>query len=190
MALSDSPKNKERRSIRKRSIKVDAPGKRWADSQKIEAVTTYLQLGNVTRTAEMLKIPRPTLMSWRQTEWWNTLEKELKSEENIVLSSTMKGLVDKGLQAVEDRLDKGDWIYDTKLGKAVRKPVSMKDALAVSTNLIDKRIAIANNENYTVANDSINEKLQKLKESFELMAKAKPAVNVTDVVFIEENKEA
>lgn len=187
MALSDDPKLKAHRSIRKRTAK-DIPGKHWSDSQKIEAVTTYLKLGNITRTAEILKIPRATIVYWRTSEWWKDLEKEMRAEENIVLSSTMKGLVDKSLLAVEDRLDKGDWIYDTKLGKAVRKPVSMKDALSVSTNLMDKRIAIANTENYTVANDSINEKLQKLKESFEQMAKAKPVVNVTDVVFVQEPK--
>jgi hypothetical protein len=135
------------------------------------------------------KIPRPTIVSWRTTEWWKELEKDLRAEENIVLSSTMKGLVDKSLLAVEDRLDNGDWIYDNKQGKAVRKPVSMKDALSVSTNLIDKRIAIASTESYTVANDSIAEKLAKLAKSFEEFASAKPTVNVTDVIFVEEKKE-
>jgi hypothetical protein len=180
---------KERRSIRKRSTKVDVAHKRWSDSQKIDAVTTYLKLGNISRTSEILKIPRPTIVSWRTTEWWKELEKDLRAEENIVLSSTMKGLVDKSLLAVEDRLDNGDWIYDNKLGKAVRKPVTMKDALSVSTNLMDKRIAIASTESYTVANDSIAEKLAKLAKSFEEFASAKPTVNVTDVIFVEEKKE-
>jgi hypothetical protein len=180
---------KEIRSTRKRSLKVDKAGKSWSDSQKIEAVTTYLKLGNITRTSEVLKIPRPTIVSWRATEWWKDLEKDLRAEENLVLSSTMKGLVDKSLLAVEDRLDKGDWVYDNKQGKAVRKPVSMKDALSVSTNLIDKRMAIASTESYTVANDSIAEKLSKLAKSFEEFASAKPVVNVTDVIFVEEKKE-
>lgn len=175
--------------MRRRSPK-DKQQKPWADSQKLEAVVCYLKLGNITRTSETLGIPRPTIVTWRASQWWKDLEADLRAEENLVLSATMKGLVDKSLLAVGDRLDKGDWVYDSKLGKAVRKPVSIRDALKVSTDLIDKRIEIATHENHTVAAESIQEKLEKLKESFEKYATSKPAVEVTDVVFIEEKKES
>ena len=181
MALSDNPHRKQLPSLPKRTKRaIDKT--RWSDSQKIECVTTYIKLGNITRVSELLKIPRPTIITWRSTEWWADIEKELRAEENIVLSSSMKTLVDKSLLAIEDRLDKGDWIYDAKQGKPVRKPVSMKDALKVSTDLIDKRIAIATQEN-------IDQKLQKLKQSFEDAIKVKPVVNVTDVIFVQEEKE-
>jgi hypothetical protein len=188
MALSDDPHRKTLPSRRKRPARaIDKT--RWSDSQKIECVTTYIKLGNITRVAELLKIPRPTIITWRATEWWVNIEKELRAEENIVLSSSMKTLVDKSLLVVEDRLDKGDWIYDTKLAKLVRKPVSMKDALKVSTDLIDKRIEIATHENYTVAQENIEQKLQKLAQSFEDAVKNKTPVQVTDVIFVEEKKE-
>lgn len=188
MALSDNSHIKQLPSLPKRGKRaIDKT--RWSDSQKIECVTTYIQLGNITRVAELLKIPRPTIVTWRATQWWADVEKELRAEENIVLSASMKKLVDKSLLAVEDRLEKGDLVYNPKLDKLVRKPVSMKDALKVSTDLIDKRIAIATHENYTVAQENIDEKLKKLAKSFEEAITNKAPVNVTDVIFVEEKKE-
>lgn len=184
MALSDNPHIKQLPSLPRRGKRaIDKT--RWSDTQKIECVATYIKLGNITRVSELLNIPRPTIVTWRATQWWADIEKELRAEENIVLSSSMKTLVDKSLLAIEDRLDKGDWIYDAKQGKPVRKPVSMKDALKVSTDLIDKRIAIATHENYTVAQENISEKLQKLAKSFEEFATTKAPVNVTDVIFVQ-----
>jgi len=188
--LSDNPVLKQRRPNRRR-VSTDIAGKRWSDSQKIEAVTTYLMLGNITRTAEVLNIPRPTICSWRETQWWKDLEKELKAEETIVLDQHMKKLVNKSLNIIEDRLEKGDWDYDRKTGKLSRKPVTIKDALAVQTSLQNQRQDLKTVENYVVAQEGINDKLAKLAKSFEEFAN-KPVVEVTDVIVgtvVEENKE-
>ena len=45
---------------RKKKRDLKAEGKWWSESQKIEAATTFLALGNATQTAAVLNIPKAT----------------------------------------------------------------------------------------------------------------------------------
>lgn len=158
----------------------------WSDSQKVEAVQTYLLLGSVKQTSFALKIPEPTLVSWRTKEWWKELEKEFKTQENITLSNKLKKLVDKSLSLVDDRLDKGDFIYDQKTGKMKRKPVALRDIHRVAVDMVAVRNRMDVNETQTIAQDSIAEKLAKLAAEFAKVADkldTKAPVVVTDIVF-------
>ena len=179
-------------------IKTSPSGKRrpvnaktnlaWSDSQKIEAVQTYLLLGSVKQTSFALKIPEPTLIQWRTKDWWKDLEKEVKAEESITLSNKLKTLVDKSLNLVGDRLDKGDFIYDQKTGKLKRKPVALRDIHRVAVDMVAVRDRINHHETQTIAQDSIADKLAKLAAEFAKVAdklETKPTVNVTDVIYIE-----
>jgi len=162
---------------------------RWADSQKIEAATTYLVTGNMRMVAHMLKIPEVTLYSWKKTEWWAEIIKEIKGQENLVLSNKLKKIVDKSLELVSDRLENGDFIYDQKAGKLVRKPMAAKDLHKIAVDMIDKQAVLENKESVTIAEENVASKLEKLAQQFEQFAnkvEAKPAVEVTDVVFIQE----
>lgn len=164
----------------------------WSDSQKIEAVQTYLLLGSVKQTSFALKIPEPTLIQWRAKQWWKDLEKEFRTQENITLSNKLKKLIDKSLDLVGDRLEKGDFIYDQKTGKMKRKPVALRDIHRVAVDMVAVHNRMATDENITVAQDSIAEKLAKLAAEFAKVADkldTKAPVVVTDVVFIENQGE-
>ena len=107
---------------------VHAPtNKRWSDTQKIEAVTTWLMLGNLRATSRVLEIPEVTLLSWKKSEWWQEVVREITTQENLTLSNKLKKIVDKSLDIVTDRMENGDFIYDQKTGKLVRKPMLGKD---------------------------------------------------------------
>lgn len=178
--LSDNPLMKYRPSNGRRA--VGSVSKSWSDSQKLEAVTTYLSLGNLALTSRVLKIPEMTLREWKQKEWWKEIEGELKVQDNIQLSSRLKRIIESTLSATEDRLANGDWIYDNKTGALKRKPVAMKDAHRVTMDMIEKREILDNRMPTSVTVEQIDDKLKKLAEKFEQISQGRRAIEVTDVI--------
>lgn len=193
MSLSDHEPNKTKVArVPRRAAK--AKGCHWSDSQKLEAIQTYLLLGNVTLTAATLKIPLITLKVWRATAWWKELESELKLQDNLQLSAKLKNLVEKSLDIVGDRLTSGDFLYNNLTGQLTRKPVNLKDAHKVAIDLIDKKRLIDNSTVHETAQELAEEKLAKLAQKFAEMASKKleeikkPIIDVTDVVDISLNE--
>jgi len=188
--LSDSPKLKAiPRKKPMRKLKDDY--KHWGDKQKIEAVEAYIMLGgNVMQTAVALQIERTTLQKWTKTEWWKELYDEVKQQDNIVLSLRLQKIVSRSLDLVEDRLERGDIFYDQKLGTVVRKEVGLRDAHQIFKDSFMVKEQIEKPQGITLDTESIGDKLANLAAQFEKLAdaqKAKPKVEVTDVIYIEEN---
>lgn len=150
--------------------------------QKFEAVQLYLMLGgSVAKTAGALKIPEQTVWTWKKTDWWHEYENQIRREENLALSARLQRAIGKSMEVLEDRLEHGDWIYDQKTGKMVRKPVSLKDAQKTVNDFIDKREKLVETQQLTIAAEQIEDKLAKLANAFANLSK--PQVTVTDVVF-------
>lgn len=191
MALSDNEITKNVPSKRRRA--VDGTGRRWSDSQKIEAVTTYLMLGNLSLTAATLKIPRDTLKVWKASEWWKTMENELRVQDDLQISNKLKKILDKSIDVISDRLENGDFIYDTKSGEILRKPVSMKDANSVAKDMSDRRDVLIDRHisGSSVTADKITETLNSLAASFAKIAQQTNPIPVTieaeDVEYTEDN---
>lgn len=166
--------------------------KHYSDSQKLEVVQAYLALGgNTSAVSKTLGINVYTIYAWMRTDWWKELIDQIKKQENLTLSTTLKRIIDNSLTVIEERLEKGDYIYNQKTGVLSRKPVSMKDAAKLTTDLIDKRIKIESKESFTIAQENIAEKLATLAASFaELANKPKPQIEVTDVIFAQESVNA
>lgn len=188
MALSDNDVLKYKPSRKPRPV-----GKRqyrWSDSQKIEAVTAYLALGSLRLAAATLKIPFETLNSWTKTEWWKDTRDQLKTQEDLQVSNRLKRIMEKGLTVIEDRLENGDWLYDSKSGEFHRKGVSMKDALAVTSNLAERKDILVERhmEEKSIASDKIQATLDRLAASFAAMANQPKNVVVTDVIEVEKKE--
>lgn len=185
MSLSDNPKQAALPSQRRRSVNA-ATNKQWSDSQKIEAVTLWLSLGNLVLVAATLRIPEVTLRKWRATNWWKEIAEEIQLQDRIQLSATAKNIVDKSLGVLADRLENGDWIYDQKSGQMRRKPVAMKDALAVADKMLDHKERMDKTVVATESQESVENKLTNLMEKFAALAAPQPAV-VTDVIYVEKD---
>lgn len=172
MALTDNEKEKVKsRTKRKRKGDIGVVNTRYSDSQKVEAITSYLALGNLALTSRVLGIPEITLRKWKAEAWWKTVVDELKMQERIELSARMKRLVEASQTIVAQRLETGDPIWDQKKGEVVYKPVSMKDAHKVAVDLIDRRKDVekmTQGEDPTETED--DRKLEKLAERFAEMA--------------------
>lgn len=167
MALTDTEAYKDRKPKRRA---IDAKGKHWSDSQKLEAVQTYLMLGSVRMTSAALKIPEITLKIWRSSAWWKDLESELKIQDELQLSTRLKKIAEKSFAAVEDRLEHGNFVFDQKTGKIRRIPVNLKDAHKVALDSIQQKDLIGK-KHVDVANDGqIMDKLEQLASKFAEMA--------------------
>lgn len=189
MALSDVATEKARE---RPGRAMETAHKRWSDKQKMEAVSTFLVLGNLALTSRMLGIPEITLRVWKTTEWWKDIVDELKTQERVELSNRLKKIVDAAHSVVENRLVNGDPVLNQKTGQIVMKPVAMKDAHRVAVDLLNQKDVVekANkpSEQKMASND---DKLKELAEKFASFAikkvedldkrKPLPYVEVIDV---------
>lgn len=193
--LSDSESKKAKDSPRSRSMYAKT-NKQWSDEQRMEAIQSYLLLGNLALTARILGIPEVTLRVWKASDWWKERVHEIKTQERIQLSSRMKKIVEASLTVVEDRLLNGDYQFDQKTGETIRKPVNMKDAHKVAVDLQDRQELLekAASADILTKDESIENKLMSLAEKFAELATKKidqkvnehRTVDVTDAEFKEE----
>lgn len=146
----------------------------WPEKKRIEAVTTYLALGKLPFVTQVTGIPHETLRVWKKQDWWKDLESQIRTEENQELDTKLTKIVDKSLSVVVDRLENGEFFMD-KTGKVHRVPVKLKDAIKVSSDLLDKRSLIRKEPARQLAEkqESINERLLGLAEQFAAIALGK-----------------
>lgn len=191
--LSDDLKKRYMPTPKRREPREDGTyRRRYSDSQKIEAVTTYLMVGSLPLVGSLLKININTLKLWKKSEWWKEVEQDLRVQEDLQLSKRLQNIVNKSLSVVEDRLESGDFVYDQKSGEMRRKPVAMRDAHRVMMDMSDKREILIDRHvsNESITTDKIETTLKNLADEFARIAKqvtAKPSVEVTDVLFGEDS---
>lgn len=145
----------------------------WSDNQRIEAVTTWLALGNMPLTAAATGIPKDTLNRWRYSDWWKELVAQIRSEETLALDGKLSKIVNKALAVVEDRLDNGNFQYDQKSGEHVRVPVNLKDSIKATADLLDRRETLRKIPQKQEIENTVDDRLAKLAEEFARFAKAK-----------------
>lgn len=179
--LSDTDRLKNVPSSKKRPT-TGVNNMHWSDSQKLEAVTTYLALGNLVLTASVLKIPEMTLRLWKQKDWWKEIEGELKVQDDIQLSGRLKRIIETTLSATEDRIKNGDWVYNNKDGCLMRKPVALRDVHRVTMDMVDKREQLDGKSGQSVTLEAVDDRLAKLAEKFAQIANGTRTIEVTDVI--------
>ena len=155
---------------RKKKRDLKAEGKWWSESQKIEAATTFLALGNATQTAAVLNIPKATFDRWRYSEWFKKIVDDLKAEDNLKLNSRLTKIISKALDVTEDRLEKGNYQYDPKTSELVRVPVSLKDATKVANDMLERRDVIESKPMQEQIEKTVDDRLAKLAEQFKSFA--------------------
>jgi hypothetical protein len=175
--------NKDMVDVRLSRRAVSAEGKWWSDSQKLECVKTFLMTGNQAMTARILKIPEETVRRWVKTTWWQEIVADLRVQDELLLSTRLKKIVEKSMDVIEDRLEHGDFVYDQKSGAMRRKPVAMRDAHKVALDLDNKRDLVLTRAAPVASNEQIDDKLNKLAQKFADIVNGRKPQNeeVTDV---------
>lgn len=155
---------------------------KWSQNQKLEACITYCTLGNLKETAIATGVPYETLKSWRYSDWFKDLMKQIRDEDIQQMDSNLKKVVDKSLKALEDRIDHGDYQYDPKTGKPVRVPIKAAVALKVTTELMTKQDKIREAPDKVEVEKTIDARLAKLSEEFAKFASAKTIEGTYEVI--------
>jgi hypothetical protein len=137
--------------------------------KKIEAVSTFLVLGNLAHTAASVGVSLSLVKQWKAQPWWKDLELEIAASKRIAASAKLGAIVEKSLDVIDDRLSNGDFVYDGKSGEVVRKPVSMRDAGNVANSLMQRQAIIeklTRDETVVETTVSIQEQLKGLAAEF------------------------
>lgn len=157
---------------RQKRKKGKGPGK-WADSQRIELVTTWLATGNLALSAATHGIPEITARVWKTQPWWKQTVDEIRASENIELDSKLKKVVDKSVDQLLDRVDNGDFQFDQKTGKLIRKPISARDAAKITSDMVDRRELLQGKKQEVVdSSRKMEDKLLKLADELSRFARA------------------
>lgn len=161
----------------------------WPKEKKLQVVTQYLALGNMKLVAATTGVDYGLIRQWKMQPWWKEFEREIRATENIALDSNLTKIVDKSLEAVADRLENGDFIFDNKTGQIKRKPVNMKDAAKVSVDLLTKRELLRGNatNRSEAAVIPMADQLKALADAFARMSQGLPPAEIIDVETVEIN---
>ena len=162
-------------------VKGKVQGKRdhYTEKEKINACCVFAVSGNSRRTAEITKIPEATLRAWKQTIWWQEITVRIYEEQDEGLSSKLTSLVDNAVDAINDRLKDGDYLYNPKLDKLIRKPISARDLAAVTVMAVDKRQLLRGEPTSRVEKVSVDERMKDLAMQFKKFALSKEVVQTS-----------
>ncbi len=114
----------------------------WPEKKRIEALTTFMATGSQAMTSAMTKIPEETIRSWRKQDWWKERMDELKSDNTVQLDTRLTKVMDKALDAVIDRIENGEYMYDPRTGEIHRIPAKLRDLQRVANDSIDKKLLL------------------------------------------------
>ena len=143
----------------------------WTDAKKIETVTTWLILGNVPLVSTTVGVPAGTIRRWRFEPWLGELVRDIQAESDKELDTKLAKRIDKALEIVSDRLENGDFQYDTKNGVFVRKPVGLRDTWKVTNEMVDVRQMLRKIPREATNQEAIGDILKNLAKEFSSMAR-------------------
>ncbi len=133
------------------------------DKQKV--VAHYVVTGNVSAVAKATNIPRTTINSWLQTEWWNNLVTAAHIEHDKKLDVIMTQNIEQAGLQLQDRVRNGDFRLNKK-DELVRVPMGGKDLSIVGGVTFDKRSLLRGRPTSIQRTDD-NQRLEKLMIHFE-----------------------
>lgn len=154
--------------------KLTDPSKtRYSEKQKYEAVALYKMLGSLPSVCKATGISLHTLKNWHVQDWWKEYEHEVTHEGRVKLTGKLARIRDSAMKVVEDRLENGDFHYDQKLSKIIRKPVNAHVANKIMNDTVDRSVLLEklNTEaQVRSSHEKIADRLLKLHEDFARMA--------------------
>lgn len=141
--------------------------------QKTDACALYCVYGDIEQVSEMTGIDPKFLRQWKDEPWWSEIQKKVFVEQNEKLASRISGVLDRSLDHLVDRLDNGDYLWDVRKSKLVRKPVDTKVLSNLFNNLVTRRQLIRGEPTSITSQVAVDDRLKLLAEQFEKFASAK-----------------
>ena len=143
------------------SGKANANGWR-SEKDRIRAATVYAVTGSSQQTSEIVGIPAGTIRQWKTQEWWPRIIDRIRQEKDDELDVKFTQIVDNTVKQINDRIEKGDYVYNTKTGEILRKPMGGKDLGVVTSIFVDKRELLRGKKKFQADQASIKDKLDSI----------------------------
>lgn len=141
--------------------------------QKTDACAMYCVYGDIDQVSELTGIPAKFLREWKSEPWWTEIQKKVFVEQNEKLAGRITGVLDKSLEHLVDRLDNGDFLWDVRKSKLVRKPVDTKVLATVFNTLVTRRQLIRGEPTSITTQVGVDDRLKLLAQQFEKFAASK-----------------
>ena len=158
----------------------------WTWDSKVAFVQRMLIHGNIRKASEELSIPITTINSWKTSEWFPQLVSEVKLQQKLETSNKLNQVVERGLDIVMDRMVNGDYVLNNKTGEVIRKPVQLRDASRVATDILGKKLILEKTQTEEhVQVDTVNDTLKKLASEYAKFNKNISKQNAQTIEFVE-----
>ena len=156
-------------------------GAKWhSEEDRIKAATVYAVTGNASEVEKVTGIPAGTVRQWKTQEWWPQVVDRVRQEKDDELDVKFTKIVDKTIDQIQDRLEKGDYYYNVKSGTVERKPIGGKELSVMTSIFVDKRELLRRNQQSHVEQASVKQLLQQVAEGFRKMAGKQPNQTVLE----------
>jgi hypothetical protein len=158
----------------------------WPDKVRKKVVRTWLQTGNLEVTAKLCKIPYDTVHNWRyRQQWWKDLVDQFQDEADVAMAGRIKKLLGKSVEQLEDRIENGDSILDSKTGDVIKVPLKARDLTNTVKVLSDREdILIGRQVKEATQTEQITDKLAMLAKEFAKFSnKGTPTLDITDAEY-------
>lgn len=175
--------------IKNKKTKAGQPG-HWDEKKRLEVLTTFMATGSQSLTSAMTKVPGETIRLWRKQDWWKERMQELQSDNTLQLDSRLTKVMDKALDAVVDRIENGEYMYDPRTGEIRRVPAKLRDLQKVAVDSIDKKLLLtkANKEKQEAKQQITADHLVMLAREFAKFATGKTPDEAKDVTSVVEGE--
>lgn len=155
----------------------------WPDVKKIEVATLYAVLRDSEKINQLTDVPVKVIDSWINEPWFGEIVLKVRKERNEKLDAAITEVLAKGLEIVQDRFENGELMVNRRTGEEYRVPVNVKNVAIVADVFFDKRQLIRGEATTRTETITQEQKLEKLKNNFEKLARSKlinPSVPVIE----------
>ncbi len=169
-----------------RRVDKKTPGNGWwSEKERLQAASAFVVIGNYRLTAAAVNIPEETIRRWALADWWKEALDEIRKSSKIELTGKIANVINKTMLQLEDRVENGDFFYDPKTGKFIRKPINASVASKIAGDLITKTLVLEKEVTQErVSDEGLEDRLKKLKDEMLRFAGAKTIE--AEVVHVEE----
>jgi len=153
----------------------------WPEEKRIEVVALYAAgMTSPDELSRLTKVSPTTIKTWKTEDWFTDMLDKVHTSIDQDIVSKQTAIVDKALEAIQDRLSNGEYIVKSRKqpdgsykDEIHPRPVNMRDANIVATTVVDKRQLLRGKATSRSEKIGVEARLEKLAEEFKRFSAAK-----------------
>lgn len=149
-------------------------GNAWSEKKRIEVATAHAMGLTAPLIEAATGVPAQTIRHWRMADWFRDLVDEIRREDDNTVDAKLTNIVSKSMDVIIDRLENGDFMFNSADQTFVRKPLAARDVSRIADTMFDKRNLLRGKPtSISGKQEQISDRLLKLANEFERFVAAK-----------------